>query len=117
MVYGFSIDQLKTYDEIPDELTDKAYGDYPGGRDVMEVLWNEYDAFSHNSVDAVGGAGGVVAGVEVAYLSEIGTEEVSKKDLEQAKEKLTDELEEKIRQVAKIDEDEEPSFVLASTIG
>lgn len=120
LIYGYKLERedLKTYDEIPDELTDKCTSDYPEARACLEELWNKHKDkdFVHMDTNGMGSGGVLLVGIEIARARESAATEIDPQVGIEAADKMTDELREDIEKVCKV-EDREPRLILGSTIG
>ena len=110
LVYGYEIEQFKTYDDIPKKLTDKTRGDYPEGREVLEKLVQEYDklGYSHDASRRM------IVGVELADIHRTGVEEIKEEKLDILNKDLKS-FEEGIKNIAWV-KNEKPKILLHSTM-
>lgn len=120
LIYGYKLESkdIKAPVDIPKGIQAKTGYDYPGARDCFEHLYSKYreQDFTHFETDAIGGNGVLVVGVSIARARSSNTTPVEEEKLENAKNKLTSELDQDISKIAET-EDREPQIILTSTIG
>jgi len=110
IVYGYKFEHYKTYDDIPDHLTDKAYGDYPGGREVLEKLMQKHEKLgvSRNP------HGKIVIGAQIGNIHRTGTQKITHQEIDSADTYLL-EFDPELRKIADL-QNQEPQVILHSTM-